>query len=227
MGDVKKALQSLNSAPIAPKSEETFQKLQALHPQGSPPVAVDRSRAPRFQEDTVRTALASFGAGSAAGLFGFSPLHLQQCARAESFSFVNALTAVVNMLADGRGPEFLRPFLAGGVSIALSKPNSGVRPLCCGDPLRRLVSKCFCIGGKADIEAVFKGKNYGVGCRGGVEVVAHSLRDVLLSNVDSDLALLKIDFRNAFNLGDRLLFGSSCPLQLDELVLCHSLNPPV
>jgi reverse transcriptase-like protein len=139
-------------------------------------------------------------------LFGFTPSHLQQCARAESFSFVSTLTAAVNLFAGGRGPEFLRPFLAGGVSIALAKPNSGVRPLCCGDPLRRLVSKCFCLGGKSDIEAVFKGKNYGVACRGGVEVVAHSLRDVMISNQDTDLALLKIDFRNAFNLVDRDAF---------------------
>ena len=74
---------------------------------------------------------------------------------------------------------FLQPFLAGGVSIALAKPNKGVRPLCCGDPLRRLVAKCFCSGGKGEISRVFEGKNFGVGCPGGVEAVAHSLRDVL------------------------------------------------
>ena len=65
---------------------------------------------------------------------------------------------------------FLQPFLAGGVSIALQKSATAVRPLCCGDPLRRLVAKCFCLGGKDEIAAVFKGKNFGVGCRGGVEV---------------------------------------------------------
>jgi hypothetical protein len=42
---------------------------------------------------------------------------------------------------------------------------------------------------------VFKGKNFGVGCRGGVEVVAHSLRDVLALHKDSDMALLKIEER--------------------------------
>jgi hypothetical protein len=96
--------------------------------------------------------------------------------------------------------------LAGGVSIALEKPNSGVRPLCCGDPLRRLVGKCFCIGGSAEISKKFANKNFGVGCPGGVEVVAHSLRNVLEGPSDSDEALLKIDFRNAFNLIDRDAF---------------------
>ena len=80
---------------------------------------------------------------------------------------------------------FLQPFLAGGVSIALAKANKGVRPLCCGDPLRRLVGKCFCIGGKDDISKEFWNKNFGVGCPGGVEVVAHSLRDVLESQIGS------------------------------------------
>ena len=45
----------------------------------------------------------------------------------------------------------------------------------------------------------FKGRNYGVGCPGGVEVVAHSLRDTLKTHKSSKLGLLKIDFRNAFN----------------------------
>ena len=101
---------------------------------------------------------------------------------------------------------FLQPFLAGGVSIALAKPNRGVRPLCCGDPLRRLVAKCFCLGGKGEISRGFKGKNFGVGCPGGVEAVAHSLRDVLVKYRNSELALLKIDFKNAFNLLNREAF---------------------
>ena len=73
-------------------------------------------------------------------------------------------------------------------------------------PSARLVAKCFCLGGKDDISAHFKGRNYGVGCPGGVEVVAHSLRDVLREQRGSDLALLKIDFKNAFNLVDRQAF---------------------
>ena len=46
-------------------------------------------------------------------------------------------------------------------------------------PLRRLVAKCFCLGAKTQISCFFRGKNYVVGCRGDVEVVDHSLKDVL------------------------------------------------
>ena len=137
--------------------------------------------------------LFSFSPSSPSGLFGYRPSLLQQCARAESFHFLTTLTRAVNVLA-GEAPLFLQPFLAGGVSIALAKPTKGVRPLCCGDPLRRLVAKCFCMGGKGEISQKFEGKNFGVGCPGGVEAVSHSLRDVLHEQKHgSDLALLKID----------------------------------
>ena len=127
-----------------------------------------------FNEALVKTALASFSTGSSAGLFGYRPFLLQQCSRAEP-TFAYSLTQAVNKLAKGLAPSFLQPFLAGGVAIALQKPNKGVRPLCCGDPLRRLVGKCFCIGGKGEISGVFKRKNFGVGCPGGVEVVCGML----------------------------------------------------
>jgi hypothetical protein len=61
------------------------------------------------------------------------------------------------------------------------------------------VAKCFCVAGKEDISKAFRGRNYGVGCPGGFEVVAHSLRDSLKAHHGSNLGLLKIDFRNAFN----------------------------
>jgi hypothetical protein len=195
------------AAPIAPKSDETFAALLKLHPRRPPPqLSAPTHDAPIFSEQLVREALFSFPPTSGAGLFGYRPSILQQCARSESFHFIPTLTRAVNLLASGQAPLFLQPFLAGGVSIALAKPNKGIRPLCCGDPLRRLVAKCFCLGGKGEISQTFSCKNFGVGCPGGVEAVAHSLRDVLHNHNNSGLALLKIDFRNAFNLLNRETF---------------------
>lgn len=213
-GDVKK---NLTSAPIAPKSLATADKLRALHPKGEPvkPPASPLQPAPIFSSEVVRSALCSFNPCAAGGLFGYKPALLQQCVKAESFHFLNTLTDFVNMLANGCAPTFLKPFIAGGSSIALKKGQDGVRPLCSGDPIRRLVAKCFCLGGKDEINEVFQGKNYGVGCPGGVEVVAHSLRNTLelLGVPGTTKALLKIDFKNAFNMVDRnALIDSSCEL---------------
>ena len=60
--------------------------------------------------------------------------------------------------------------------------------------------------GGEGISLEFKNKNFGVGCPGGVEAVAHSLRDALEKHSNSKMGLLKIDFRNAFNLVDRDAF---------------------
>ena len=194
LGDVRKALQTLNSAPIAAKTAATLERLRKLHPVGANPSPLPPEESPRFTEDHVRKALSSFGPGSAAGLFGYKPFLLQQSVRAESFVFTRALTAAVNDFASGHAPSFLKRFVAGGVSIALEKSATAVRPLACGDPLRRLVAKCFCVAGKDEISMAFKGRNFGVGCPGGVEVVAHSLRDTLEVHKASKLGLLKIDF---------------------------------
>ena len=210
MGDVSKALRLLCSAPLADKGPQTLAALRKLHPTGPQPPPVAPSPAPHWTTETVGPALCSFSPASAAGLFGYSPFHLQQCYN-EAWAFSSALVTAVNQFASGDAPAFLKPFLAGGVSIALKKGSSGVRPLCCGDPLRRLVAKCFCHGAKEEIAGFFAGRNYGVGCPGGVEVVAHSLRDTLQRHAESDLGLLKIDFSNAFNQVSRSAFmRASC-----------------
>src|ERR1700743_3602458 len=48
--------------------------------------------------------------------------------------------------------------------------------------------------------------NFGVGTKGGVEIVAHTLRDFVAHHTTEGLAALKIDFRNAFNCVDRSCF---------------------
>ena len=120
LGDVKKALRLLCSA-LADKGPETLAALKRLHPTGEEPEPIPSYPAPHWSPEVVGPSLSSFGPGSAAGLFGYTPFHLQQCYSAESWSFSRALCAAVNHLSSGTAPAFLRPFLAGGVSIALRK----------------------------------------------------------------------------------------------------------
>ena len=88
------------------------------------------------------------------------------------------------------------------------------------------MSKCFCLGAKEEFSACFEGKIFGVGCPGGVEVVAHTLRDFVNNHTGEGLAALKVDFRNAFNCVDRSCFLSSVhhsfPGLYDWVEWCYS-----
>ena len=98
-------LQMLISAPIAAKTEATLKCLKKLHPKGPPPEPPPPHESPHFPNDVVQAALNSFAPCSAAGLFGYKPLLLQQCSRSES-RFLGSLTCTVNRLASGRAPDF-------------------------------------------------------------------------------------------------------------------------
>jgi hypothetical protein len=71
----------------------------------------------------------------------------------------------VNLLARGAAPDFLEAHSRGRSVDSFAEDIDAIRPLACGDPIRRLVSKCFCVAGKEDIDNAFKGRNYGIGCK--------------------------------------------------------------
>ena len=84
---------------------------------------------------------------------------------AESPNFCGALSLLVNHLAAGEAPSFLQRFLAGGVSIALSKGALAVRPLCCGDPFRRLVPNVSVFWGRTTFRRSSKAATMGSGAQ--------------------------------------------------------------
>ena len=108
---MKKALRLLCSPPLAPKGAATLSALKRLHPEGPKPALVPPTPAPFFSA-AVGPALCSFGPGSAGGLFGYTPFHLQQCYSAGTWDFSRALAAAVNQLANG--DLFSSAFLSGG-----------------------------------------------------------------------------------------------------------------
>src|SRR6185312_14064938 len=61
LGDVKKSLRLLISAPLADKGPETVAALRKLHPGGPDPEPVASSPGPRWSSDVVGPALCSFG----------------------------------------------------------------------------------------------------------------------------------------------------------------------
>merc|ERR1711888_456987 len=119
---------------------------------------------------------------------------------------LNVLTSTVNLLATGEATRDIAPLMAGGGLTSLRKPDDGVRPIAVGESLRRLVGKCLIRHEDASshIEGTFLPNQVGVGISSGAEAVAHSVSCLVEEyGQDPDLALLIIDFENAFNSASR------------------------
>ena len=98
----------------------------------------------RLRRKPLHGASGLFPPDTAPGPRGLRVQHLKDANVAgSSDAFLSQLTAVVNLLAQGRAPDFLAPVLAGAGHVALPKPQGGVRPIAVGEILHRLTGKCL------------------------------------------------------------------------------------
>jgi len=173
-----------------------------LHPNSAiPPLQEDFLPNPISvtAKDIVK-AIRSFPNGSAGGPDGLKPQHLKDMIgpSVNTSGLLSALSLFVQLVLDGRTPAPWRPFFFGANLTALQKKSGGVRPIAVGCTLRRLAAKV--IGGElmdemGDLLAPWQ---LGYGVRGGSEAAVHAAR-LYLQSFDTSKALLKLDFRNAFN----------------------------
>jgi hypothetical protein len=164
---------------------------------------------------------------------GLRAEHLKCCLRSHlQKNFLETLTRFVNALIAGNINPLLSPFLAGANLCALEKKGGGIRPLACGNALRRLVSKSICSVTQEKIRKVLQPHQVGVSVPGGAEIIIHEafkIRETLLSSEEySDHGYLKIDFENAFNRVSRQAIYEALVEDFPELVpyfnWCYS-NP--
>ena len=133
----------------------------------------------------MKDAILSFSKGTSCSVFGLRAQHLADGLK----SPVNAalqrdLTKVVRVLAEGRAPVFMAPFVAGASLAALDKTKHGVfdvRPIAAGQIIRRIVAKCMCATQKDLAASFFRGENansgqFGVACPAGAERIIHRTR---------------------------------------------------
>ncbi|CAL1165087.1 unnamed protein product [Cladocopium goreaui] len=119
----RKACAALLSKGLCPPTAATAEAFRALHPQQPPPTAVgmnDLPVAPEIAPEAVARCLRAFPPETATGPSGLRVQHLKDANVAGgSDAFLSQLIAVVNLLAQGRAPEFLAPILAGAGLVAL------------------------------------------------------------------------------------------------------------
>ena len=111
---------------------------------------------------------------------------------------MNALTALITLILEGRTPVAVCSLLFSAKLTALTKENGGLCPIAVGSTIRRLASKCACLHALNTIPDILAPHQLGFGIPSGVEAAMHATR-IYLHNLPSNKALIKVDFENAFN----------------------------
>ena len=214
-GKYSQGCKTLVSKGLATDTAATLNSLQAKHPRGEPvppELASAQPMADRIKEQSVSTALRAFAKGSSPGPSGLRAQHLLDAtARPEQSAALQALTDVVNVLAQGRAPRELAPHLAGATLVALEKEGGDVRPIAIGEVLRRLTSKCICASIREGAQEFFQPLQVGVACPLGLEASVHVVGQYAARHLgSSNKLIMTLDFKNAFNTVNRSTFLRAC-----------------
>ena len=222
-GNIRAAVRILCSDDsIAADNPETLQSLRDKHPSNrenlSAPLDPSSTQALQISENDITKAVRSFPTGSAGGPDGIRPQHIQELIndRIAGPVLLPALTAFINMLLKGECPDEVRRVLFGGRLIALEKKDGGVRPIAIGYTWRRLAAKCANTYATTKLATYLHPIQVGVGVKGGCEATVHAVRRFLQS-MPEDHALIKLDFKNAFNCINRSRFLSEVHSIIPEI----------
>ena len=238
-GMFAKACRILVSSGLAPNNEDTWKLLKDKHPEGPLPIIPETTSAQSiFLNDDfdVYNILKSFPKGTAAGPSGLRVQHLLDAASIPLPTTICSLLLrrVVNLLVSGKVPQEVSLFMAGGSLTALSKLKPGcapdIRPIAVGEVLRRLTGKCLCAVIKQRVIDFFEPIQFGVACPMGSEKVVHGIRSCVerFWN-DMDFSVMKVDFKNAFNLVSRDAVLQECAKHFPDLLpwvaWCYGSHP--
>ncbi|KAK3267098.1 hypothetical protein CYMTET_24321 [Cymbomonas tetramitiformis] len=215
-GQLGKAAKRLELAKLAPATEETLLKLERLHMAGTgrrQDVGEDRRRELREQaleldekavDDVMRKLPRASGPGS-------SQWRWEHMWAVHVSGGRDALLEMCNHLAAGWAPAGVREWLAGARLVAFLKDDLGVdvRPIACGEVLRKLVAKVICRQRAKALKARFCGRQQddehgglraaqiGVAVKGGADLGVHTVQAAL--DRHPEWVCVKADARNAFN----------------------------
>ena len=231
-GNIRAAIRIITSDDRpADDSAETLQALRERHPCAAP----DRQQFPdpikfptsQFTEEDVAAAIRSFPAGSSGGPDGVRPQHLRDLTtnKETGHLLVTSLTALINVLMQGKCPPTVTPIFFGGRLIALRKKSGGIRPIAIGYTWRRLAAKCVNKYAITVLGDSFTPVQLGVGISGGCEAAVHATRRFIAHMPDSHV-LVKLDFSNAFNCVRRYATLSSNASTIPDIQLLLSCLPP-
>ena len=214
-----KAIQLAASDGLAPDTDRVADIMMSKFV-APPPAQRTSRRAPappanELLDDAMARAVRSFARGVGAGPTGMRPDFLKQIVGEETDRpGLAILSGICNLLADGRAPKYLRPFLGGAKGTALFKRakngDDDARPACSGEAIRRLVSKALLATEAGTLaEHLLPQQLAAPGVGSGVEAMPHVVRQWHHDfAADPNRVIVSFDEGNAHNEVDRHTFLS-------------------
>ena len=204
-GDFRGAIRLASSEDtIAELNDRTLTALKVKHPPPHPDSNIltapseENSTPIKVSVEEVSKAIHSFACGSAGGPDGLRPQHLKDMTSTSAEGgdplLLEALTAFVNLVLEGKTPAPVRPFFFGASLVALDKKDGGVRLIAVGWSLRCLVAKSAGNCVMETMRAFLALFQLGYGTPHGSEAAAHAAC-IYLQNLPSDHLLLKLDLQ--------------------------------
>jgi len=225
-GDIRGAIRVLSSnESIAEATPETREKLRQKHPHDEEvpliPQTIRQFRQTKIEE--VIEAIKDFPISSSSGIGGLRPRHLKDltsftCGESAT-KFLNAIASLSDLAKRGEISSNILSIFYGAGLIAFDKKKTDVRPIAVGITWRRVSGKIACYHVKDDLAAILAPKQLGFGVKGGAEALIHAVRCFATADHDKAMAIVKFDFRNAFNM----LFRRLLLPEIEEI--CPELSP--
>lgn len=153
----------------------------------------------------MRTVM-SFLGGSSGAFNGLSPQHLKDMAgpkKNDAELLRKSLAALMDLMTGGNVPLTITSLIYGAKLLALRKKDGVIRPISAGFTLRRLCCKIIGFRVQDALGRKLRPIQLGQRTRGGAKTSVHATCKLLDLDKDSKKVLLKIDFKNAFNLVHR------------------------
>ena len=204
-GEEGRALTAVSGAKLAPRTPQTFSKLEELFFDTELPRAAPVQRTPptpelrqQVEEEVLRLLLKPPRLTSP-GLLGTRLEHLAACS--EDPDTLKLLSTVVAKMAFGEVPaEVLRALRTGEVT-ALKKGEEDVRPVVVGATLRRLGLRALVRVRKEELSNAVGEHQYGVGRKAGAQLLVQRL--LVQKELRPEAAFLKVDMEAAFQKVER------------------------
>lgn len=210
-GDIRGAIRlAASDDTLAPFDDVTAEDLRSKHPSRAvsanlPPTPTNDSCLV-LQQTNILEAIKSFMPGSASGPDGLRPQHLKDLTSVSAGEagqrLLYRLTEFTNLCLSGRVPTVVQPVFCGATLCAINKKDGGVRPIAVGNTLRRLIAKAACKAVSAKMATELLPIQIGFGVPRSTEAAVHAAR-TYVANLQPGEGLLKLDFKNAFNMVNR------------------------